>query len=101
MEFVCVSVDSSFTEKEENDPTGCTTWGLWTDPADGFPKIMLLAAWRKHLPIHGVEQEPRGDQEDYLRRVQPHWGIVENVAWSCSRFGGADVCLIEAQGFGE
>jgi hypothetical protein len=48
-DFVCVSVDTAFTEKEENDPTGCTTWGVWTDPADGFPKVMLLAAWRKHL----------------------------------------------------
>jgi hypothetical protein len=54
-EFVFVSADTAFTEKEENDPTGCTTWGLWTDPEDGFPKVMLLAAWRKHLPIHGVE----------------------------------------------
>jgi hypothetical protein len=69
MDFVCVSVDTAFTEKEENDPTGCTTWGVWTDPEDGFPKVMLLAAWRKHLPIHGVEQEPRGrteEQDDYL-----------------------------------
>jgi hypothetical protein len=104
MDFVCVSVDSSFTEKEENDPTGCTTWGVFTDPADGFPKVMLLAAWRKHLPIHGVEQEPRGRTEsevDYLRRCNPHWGIVEYLNWSCGRFGGADVCLIEAKGFGE
>ena len=38
MDFVCISVDTAFTEKEENDPTGCTTWGIWTDPADGFPK---------------------------------------------------------------
>jgi hypothetical protein len=51
MEFVCVSVDSAFTEKEENDPTGCTTWGVFTDEEDGYPKVMLLAAWRKHLPI--------------------------------------------------
>jgi hypothetical protein len=98
MDFVCVSVDTAFTEKEENDPTGCTTWGLWTDPADGFPKVMLLAAWRKHLPIHGAEQEPRkrGEEEaDYLRRVSPNWGIVEWIAWSADRFGGADVCLNE------
>jgi hypothetical protein len=37
-EFVLVSVDSAFTEKEENDPTGCTTWGIWTDPVDGYPQ---------------------------------------------------------------
>jgi hypothetical protein len=32
MDFVCVSVDTAFTEKEG------TTWGIWTDQADGFPK---------------------------------------------------------------
>jgi hypothetical protein len=39
-DFVVVSVDSAFTKKEENDPTGCTTWGVWTDPADGYPRVM-------------------------------------------------------------
>jgi hypothetical protein len=33
-DFIVVSVDSAYTEKEENDPTGCTTWGIWTDPAE-------------------------------------------------------------------
>jgi hypothetical protein len=49
---------------------------------------MLLAAWRKHLPIHGIEQEPRAraeSEEEYLRRCLPHWGIVEHVAWSASK----------------
>jgi hypothetical protein len=75
MEFVLVSVDTAFTEKEENDPTGCTTWGVFTDESDGFPKVMMLRAWRRHLPIHGVEQDPRGrteSEEEYLRRCMPH-----------------------------
>jgi hypothetical protein len=25
------------------------------DPHDGFPKVMLLAPWRKHQPLHGEE----------------------------------------------
>jgi hypothetical protein len=90
MDFVLVSVDTAFTEKEENDPTGCTTWGVFTDEEDGYPKVMLLAAWRKHLPIHGVEQEPQGrteSTESYLRRCQPHWGIVEMVKWSADQGG--------------
>jgi hypothetical protein len=45
-DFVCVSLDSAFTEKEENDPSGCTTWGLFTDPTEGYPKVMLRY-WRK------------------------------------------------------
>jgi hypothetical protein len=103
MEYVLVSVDTAFTEKEENDPTGCTTWGVWTDPADGFPKVMMLRAWRRHLPIHGIEQEPRArgeTEEDYLRRCLPHWGIVEHVAWSASLHGGADAVLVEAKASG-
>jgi MFS transporter, SHS family, lactate transporter len=35
-DFIVVSVDSAFTEKEENDPTGCTTWGIWVDPTVGM-----------------------------------------------------------------
>jgi hypothetical protein len=74
-DFVLVSVDSAFTEKEENDPSGCTTWGVWTDPADGYPKVMLIMAWRKHLPIHGEEQEPQergeSDAEWFDQRTAP------------------------------
>ena len=96
MDFICVSADTAFTEKEENDPTGCTTWGVFTDEEDGYPKVMLLAAWRKHLPIHGVEQEPQGRTEseaDYIRRCIPYWGIVEHI-------NGADVVLIEGRASG-
>ena len=47
MEFVLVSADTAYTEKEANDPTGCTVWGLWRDKT-GAPRIMLMHAWRKH-----------------------------------------------------
>jgi phage terminase large subunit-like protein len=102
-DFIVVSVDSAFTEKEENDPSGCTTWGVWTDPADGYPKVMLIMAWRKHLPIHGEDQEPQERDEsdaDYAARCMPAWGLVEHIAWNCRRFGGADVLLIEAKANG-
>jgi hypothetical protein len=75
MDFVCVSVDSSFTEKEENDPNGCTTWGIFWDQ-DDMPKVMLLSAWRKHLPIHAPTQPPKTiyeTKEAYAERCKPHW----------------------------
>ncbi len=31
MEFIVASLDSAFTEKEENDPSGFTVWGVWID----------------------------------------------------------------------
>ena len=102
MEFVLVSVDTSFTEKEENDPNGCTTWGIFRDQ-DDMPKVMLLSAWRKHLPIHGPTQPPKTiyeTKEAYVERCKPHWGLVEWIAHSCRRFGGADMLLIEEKGSG-
>jgi hypothetical protein len=89
-DYVIVSADTAFTEKEENDPTGCTIWGVWTDPADGYPKIMLIMAWRKYLAIHGEPQEPqeRGESNaDYAARAMPNWGLVEYLAWNCRQFG--------------
>jgi hypothetical protein len=64
---------------------------------------MLVMAWRKHLPIHGEEQEPqeRGESDsDYVARCMPHWGLCEMIAWNCRRFGGADALLVEAKANG-
>jgi predicted phage terminase large subunit-like protein len=46
-----------------------------------------------------------GAPEDYLKeayaeRCKPHWGLVEWIAYTCRRFGGADMLLIEAKGSG-
>ena len=66
-DFVMASLDGAFTEDEENDPSGLTIWGTWSQPsfdtgtidektgvmwqASGSKqqKIMLIHAWRKHL----------------------------------------------------
>lgn len=51
MEFVLASVDTAMTEKEENDFSAMSVWGLWYDKWD-MPQIMLMEAWDDHLPIH-------------------------------------------------
>ena len=43
-EFVLASADTAYTEKEENDPTGFTIWGLFRDREER-PKVMLMWAW--------------------------------------------------------
>jgi hypothetical protein len=79
-DFMVVSVDSAFTEKEENDPTGCTTWGIWVDPTDGYPKVTLITAWRKHLPIHGEDQESQergeSDADCAVHRRDPRKAVI-------------------------
>ncbi len=100
MEYVVASLDPAYTQKEENDPSGFTIWGIWRDQ-DGHARIMLMHAWRKRLELHGpyVERLPGEIERDYLRRAQPEWGLVEWVAHSCRRFK-VDKLLIEAKASG-
>lgn len=76
-EFILASVDTAYTEKEENDPSALTIWGYFRhDPSVAVPdyiekmtgiaklqalssfysnippKIMLLYGWQERLPIH-------------------------------------------------
>jgi len=99
LEFVLVSVDTAYTKKEENDPSACTVWGLFRE--NGAPRIMLLYAWRKHLELHG-KYEPRSDSEtneDFRRRTQPLWGLIEWIAYTCRRYK-ADRLIIEGKASG-
>lgn len=69
MEFVLVSVDTAMTEKEENDESAITVWGIFRDwvtgvvpdhmraegysmadvPSVALPRVMLKYAWSGHL----------------------------------------------------
>lgn len=99
-EFVLASLDSAFTEKEENDPSGFTVWGIWRDEYQ-VPKIMLVHAWRKHLQMHGpnIPRERGETNEAYRKRTMPKWGLCEWVADTCRRFG-VHRLLIEAKASG-
>ncbi len=99
LEFVLVSADTAYTEKESNDPSACTVWGLWRE--NGAPRVMLLYAWRKHLQMHG-RYEPRYPGEttpEFEARTKPQWGLVEWLAWTCRRYK-ADKLLIEGKASG-
>lgn len=48
--FKWASADTAYTEKEENDPTGFTVWGMFD--IGGQPNIILMDAWRKRLELH-------------------------------------------------
>lgn len=127
-DYVIASLDGAFTEKEENDPSALTIWGLFyeeqtlqmpngalvrsrKEPA----KVMLVDAWAKKLHMHGsrVEYSPEeldeirsGDDErrkfglrHYRERTQKDWGLVEWVAHSCKKWN-VDRLLIEAKASG-
>jgi predicted phage terminase large subunit-like protein len=100
MEFILVSVDSAYTEKEQNDPTGCTVWGLWRNK-EGQPRIMLMHAWRKWLKMNGKYQEmlPGETKMQFVRRTQKDWGLVEWVAFTAQKYK-ADKVIVEAKASG-
>lgn len=75
-DYIVASLDSAFTDKEENDPSALTIWGTFelsddtrlavpeVDPLTGNiwysgprQRIMLMHAWRKHLQFSGPRME--------------------------------------------
>jgi predicted phage terminase large subunit-like protein len=99
-DHLVASLDSAFTEKEQNDPSGLTVWGVYRGE-DGKRRIMLVHAWRKHLPFSGprIDKEPLETVTAYKRRTSAGWGLVEWVADTCTRFA-VDRLLIEAKASG-
>ena len=85
--FVVASLDTAFKEKEENDYSALTVWAVYDDDKSKNRRIMMVDAWKRRLPLHGVHV-PRGPSEkerDYLRRSMPQWGLTEWVNYTCQR----------------
>jgi predicted phage terminase large subunit-like protein len=112
-EHVIASLDSAFTAKEQNDPSGLTIWGVFRCDSgltnmDGQLlhqrpqyRIMLVHAWRKHLPFSGprIERKPDESWATFKRRTEHTWGLMEWLQDSCMRFR-VDKLLIEAKASG-
>jgi len=103
------SLDGAFTADEANDPSAMTVFGVFKHPTLNAQRIILMGAWRKHLPLHGnptprlPDEIPQaGDTEEivrrrhakYRQRVGNEWGLVEQVRATCQNFD-VDVLLIE------
>ena len=63
-DYIVASLDTAYTQKEENDPSAMVVLGVWHD-LFGMPKVMLITAWRDRLPIHE---------------------LVEKVVYTCRRY---------------
>ena len=121
MDYIIASLDPAYTEKQENDPSGFTIWGVFQrggnrarrilsqkgeiseliDDRDTLPSVMLMHAWAKRLPIHGPEiiREPGENDIAFKMRQRAAWGLVEHIIESCNRYN-IDKLLIEAKGPG-
>lgn len=99
-QYIVASLDTAYTEKEQNDPSGMTVWGVFLNER-GQRRIMLMHAWRKHLIFRGpnVDKRPNETVEVYRQRSIPHWGLVEWAADTCRRYK-VDRLLVEAKASG-
>lgn len=98
--YLVASLDGAYTEKEENDPSALTVWGIFENEY-GYNRVMLVHAWRKKLAFSGpkVDVLPNEHEAVWRRRAMPHWGLVEWTADTCKRFK-VDKLLIEAKATG-
>lgn len=94
------SCDPAYTQKEGNDPSAFVVLGVNYQP-DGTPRVFLVAAWRKHLQLHGpeLEREFGEPQSAFEARCKENWGLVEWIVSTCKRFK-VDRLLVEAKASG-
>lgn len=52
-DLIVASLDTAYTEKQENDWNALTIWSVWRD-ASRMPRVLLIEAWREHLPMRGL-----------------------------------------------
>jgi predicted phage terminase large subunit-like protein len=76
-EIMVASLDCAYTEKEENDPSALSIWGIYEDTS-GIRCAMLVYAWSLRLEFHG---------------------LVEKTAETCTQYG-VDMLLIESKASG-
>ena len=50
-EYILASLDTAYTEKEENDPSALSIWGVFRDKG-GNPKIFLVFCWQDRMRLH-------------------------------------------------
>jgi predicted phage terminase large subunit-like protein len=98
--YVVASLDSAYTEDQENDPSALTVWGVF-HPQPNYNRVMLVHAWQRWLEIQGPKlmQEPNEGVMAFRNRSQKEWGLIEWVHHTCN-FYKVDRLLIEGKASG-
>jgi predicted phage terminase large subunit-like protein len=53
LEFLLASLDTAYTEKEENDASALTIWGVFRDE-NGNPRLILVYGWQDRLTLNDL-----------------------------------------------
>ena len=52
-EYILASLDTAYTEKEENDPSALSIWGIFRDKV-GNPQVILMVCWAERMMVHDL-----------------------------------------------
>ena len=121
MDYVLVSCDPAYGEKQEADASGVVVLGVWqkggisarsvlskqnvrqdlVDDRDTIPKVMLMFAANYRLPLHGPDlyQMPGETEFEFRRRQRESLGLTEKLMNLCNKFK-ANKLLVEAKANG-
>lgn len=55
-DLMIASLDTAYTEKQENDYSALTIWGTFSD-RNGLPQLMLVYAWKERLQVNDLVQK--------------------------------------------
>ena len=84
-EYIIQSYDCAYTDKEYNDPTAMTTWGVFK-PEDGPMSVLLIDCWAEHLTFPKLKE-----------RVQDEWRVSYGEGRDAKR---PDLILVEEKAAG-
>lgn len=86
--FVIASLDAAMTDKDEGSYSALTVWVVFREDKTNKVRILLVDGWQKHLDVlHGdaSERQPNEKWGAYVHRASPKWGLIEWVAYTCSK----------------
>jgi len=74
-EYILASLDTAYTEKEENDPSALSIWGVFRDKMSN-PQIILMFCWQERMVIHELVSRVGAD----CKRFKVDRLIIEDKA---------------------
>jgi predicted phage terminase large subunit-like protein len=86
-ELVVGSLDTALGQKEENDFSAFTVWGVFVD-RKGNRRAMLMYAWAHRLKLHGklTSALPGEPEKVFKARQLREYGLVELIQDTCTRY---------------
>lgn len=73
--YVLACVDTAYTEKEENDYSAMTVWGVFTNE-HGIPNVILMNAWQERMELNDLVNKIAAT----ARRFKVDHMLIENKA---------------------